>query len=198
MDAVVICAAEFAITLFAVTGRRIRTMPTRKAQAVAGVSASTETDIMTVYPSIAATSLGRLLGVLYEAIPVKICGIKVSHILFCLPTAPLAVLTYFVTKAVGKSYVLTNRSVKVYRMTLGARGNLVDEVALTDIGEVILHQQGGQEFYRASDIVIVDQSGNAVLELPGVTRAEIFRGTILKSTTACVQTESALATIAAR
>ena len=58
-------------------------------QAISGVSAGVENVVMTVYPSIAATGIGRLLGCLYESIPSRICGIKLSNLLFTLPTMHL-------------------------------------------------------------------------------------------------------------
>ena len=52
-------------------------------QAISGVSTG-QNEIMTVYPSICAGGLGRLLGKLYECIPVRIpfLGPKISNLLF--------------------------------------------------------------------------------------------------------------------
>src|SRR5690242_16066773 len=85
--------------------------------AIAGVSAS-KALIMTVYPSIAATALGKLLGRWYELIPTRVGGIKLSHLLFPLPTSPFAILIYGYLKVFGEIYSLTNRSVQI-RTSLG-------------------------------------------------------------------------------
>jgi hypothetical protein len=162
-------------------------MSVRNVQAISGVSAGLENVVMTVYPSIAATGRGRLLGRVYEAIPVRICGIKLSNLLFTLPTSPLALGLYAETKVFGNRYVLTNRRVTVLM-----------EVALPAIEEIEVEQLDGQQFFHAADLVLLDSRGSVLGRLEAVPRAEIFRQTILEARDALTQTEAALATISAR
>ena len=167
---------------------------TKKPPAIAGVS-SAKQHIMTVYPSIAATGLGKLLGRLYESIPARLGGIKISHLLFPLPTAIIAIQVFFHLKLFGEVYALTNRSVQT-RRSLGNRP--IREVALNDIEQVVIRQEPGQEFYPAADIYLLNKAGDTLMALPGVLRADVFRQSILEARDAHRQVESSLSTIRAR
>lgn len=167
----------------------------QKPQAISGVSASKEAVVMTVYPSIAATGPGKMLGGLYESIPTTCCGIKLSHLLFTLPTVPLAAGLYFFLKLFGKVYVLTNRSVQL-RSSLG--NNLVKEVSLAEIDTVVIGRDPRQLFYKAGDLSLRDKAGKELLELAGVPYPDVFRQTILESVLARRQVASSMSRIAAR
>jgi hypothetical protein len=167
---------------------------TQRPPAIAGVSTG-PAFIMTVYPSIAATGIGKILGRLYGSIPVRIGGIKLSHLLFCLPTAGFAAVGYFLMKLSGEVYALTTRSVQL-RKSLGNR--LIREVPLSSIDQVVIRQEPGQEFYPAADIYLLNKAGQTIMTLPGVPRAEVFRQTILEARSAQDQVAAALATISAR
>jgi len=170
-------------------------MPIRNVQAISGVSAGVENDMMTVYPSIAATGVGRMLGRLYDCIPIRINGVKLSNLLFPLPTAPLTLLLYIGGKLAGPRIVLTNRRVTVCS-SLGER--LLFGVALPEIDEIDVEQRDGQAFFRAADLVLYDAGGSVLGRLEGVPHAEIFRQTILEARDAQMSTADALATIEAR
>ena len=170
-------------------------MSMARTQAISGVSAGVENVVMTVYPSIASTGWGRWLGRLYISIPSEINGIKLSYLLFPLPSIPLALLLYVQLKVVGSRYILTNRAVTI-RAAIGER-QLAD-IALPAIDRIEVRQYAGQEFYRAADLVFFDSGGSVLGRLAGVPQAEIFRQTILEARDALTQTEAALATIAAR
>lgn len=170
-------------------------MATTKSQAISGVSAETENVVMSVWPSIAATGLGRLMGQLYESIPLKISGIKLSYLLFALPTVPWALLLYFHTKLFRNNYVLTNRSVQKWTV-LG--GRLVSQVSLADIGEIELDELPGQFFYNAADLVLIGNDGKPAMTLESVPCPDVFRETVLKARDARLQVAASLATIAAR
>jgi hypothetical protein len=170
-------------------------MSTTAIQPISGVSADTENVSMIVYPSMAATGLGRALGNLYESIPLKINGIKLSHLLFPLPTSPGALKIYFYMKIFGNRYVLTNRSVQIWK----ALGNqMVSEVPLADVAEITLHQSSGQVFFKASDLSLLGADGKLLLQLDGIPNAEVFRETLLKARDARRQVQASLETIAAR
>jgi len=162
---------------------------------ISGVSADRETLIMTTYPSIASTGFGQLLGRLYDSMPVKIFNIKLSHWLFPLPTAPLAILGYLQLKVFGKRYSLTNRSVQVWK-SLGNR--MIEQVALSDIDDVAILSKPGQAWYRAADLQLLNSAGEVLMTLEGVPGAEVFRNSILEARAARIQTDASRATIAAR
>ncbi|MCY2967266.1 MAG: hypothetical protein NT069_27135 [Planctomycetota bacterium] len=168
---------------------------TKRPPAISGVSASSEAEIQTVYPSIAATSIGKLLGSLYGCLPISVGGIKLSHLIFPLPTAPLGVLVFFWQKVCGQVYVLTNRSIR-FRSALGPK--LHQKVPLQDIADVVVDQKAGQDFYPAADLILVGKKGETLAVLAGVPRADVFRQSILEARNARVQTEASLATIKAR
>lgn len=168
---------------------------TAKPSAISGVSANRESILTTVYPSIASTAVGRSLGKIYDSIPLRIMGIKLSHLLFVLPTAPLALAAYFALKLMGKKYVLTNRSVQIW----AAFGNRqLEQVALADIDDVVIDQQPGQQFYPAADLYLVNKAGAAILVLEGVSRAEVLRQNLIEARNAQRSVAASLATINAR
>ncbi|MAG94574.1 MAG: hypothetical protein CMJ48_12625 [Planctomycetaceae bacterium] len=151
---------------------------------------------MTVHPSISAGWWGKLLGSLLEAFPTKFCGIKLSHALFwLLPGVPIGLAAYFWGKVFGERYRLTNRSLQVVS---SLKGRLIEQISLGDIDEILVQQAPGQIFYKAADIVLVDAKGAPIVMLPGISRAEVFRQTILEARDARREVEASLATIQAR
>lgn len=151
---------------------------------------------MTVYPSIAAYGLGRALGTMYDCIPLRIMGVKLSNLLFVLPTAPLAAALYFLQKITGQKYVLTNRSFQIW-YALGSRK--VTQVALTDITDVVVRELPGQQFYKAGDLVLIGGKGNdEIMTLAGVPYPHIFRQTILEARDSRQQVTKSLEAIKAR
>ena len=164
-------------------------------QAISGVSAQAENVIMMVYPSIAAGGLGRLLGMVCDSIPIKLGSVTLSHLLFGLPVGLAAAPLYFLQKAFGSRYVLTNRAIQSWA-AIGERMN--GQALLTDIARVDVERLSGQEFYHAGDLIIRDAAGNVVLRLDGVVRPNVFRRTILEARDARLQTEASLATIQKR
>ncbi len=171
------------------------TMTAPRPNPISGVCTTQETPLMTVYPSIACMALGRGLGRLYECLPLKITGIKLSHWLFPLPTSPGAIKLYFFLKLFGERYTLTNRSVQIWK-SLGSR--MLKQVPLADIADVAIAQDPGQVFYRAADLQLLNAAGEIVLKLEGVPNPEEFRDTILEARDARRQTDAARATIEAR
>ncbi|MDA1161949.1 MAG: hypothetical protein O3B13_02490 [Planctomycetota bacterium] len=163
--------------------------------AITGVHASGESEIRSKYPSIAASGLGRLLGSLYETIPFRIWGIKLSYLIFVLPTAPLGVLLYVVAKLTGERYVLTNRSIQRWAV-IGAKQ--FQSLALTDVADIEYVQQPGQEYFHAGDLILLNSKGDPLMKVSGVKDADIFRQIIEKVRDARVGTELSLEAIAAR
>ncbi len=166
-----------------------------KSQAVAGVSANQEVLIETVYPSIAGSWIGQVIGNLCESIPLRIGGIPLSYFLFGPLVAPFAFLGYVQYKLSGEKYQLTNRSVQ-RRSALGGRLN--QQIALQEIAEIAIDVLPGQEFYHAGNLLLLNAKGEEVMTLEGVVRPERFRQIILETREARVRSDDALATIDAR
>jgi hypothetical protein len=164
-------------------------------QAVSGVSAGVENEIETSYPSIAASTLGKILGRLMNLFPGRICGIRISHILLAPIVIPLALVGYVKYKFVDPKYVLTNRSIQV-------RGNLTNnlwqQVALADIDNIAIIIAPGQEFYHAGNLELVDARGETLLVLDGVPYPQRLRQIILDARDARLQNDAALKAIEAR
>jgi hypothetical protein len=152
-----------------------------------------ERHITTIYPSVAATGIGKLLGSLSNSM--KVGNVTVSAILLAPLVAPVALTIYLLQKVGGHRYELTDRAVKKWA-ALAER--LDGEAALADIARIEVDQRGGQAFYHAADLRFLNAAGDAILVLEGVPRADVFRRLILEARDARGYTEAALATIAAR
>ncbi len=171
-------------------------MVNEKTQAIAGVSPGAEQILMVKYPSIACRWIGRILGRMCESVPQpKINGIKPSYLLFGPLAAPFALLGYIELKTKGNRYVLTNRSVQIWK-ALGSR--MISQVTLADIEWVDVVQHPGQAFYKAADLNLRDASGKTIMRIESVVRAEVFKQNILEARDARREVESSLTTIQAR
>lgn len=142
---------------------------------ISGVSPTSEAVIATVYPSMSSTWLGEKLGELYESIPTKFWGMKISNLIFCPVLIPVSLLLYFYLKILGVRYTLTNRGVQTWK-SLG--NQKVSEVALSDIAEVKVFQASGHVFYEAGDLYLVGKGGEHLAILKGIPYPQIFKGTI--------------------
>ncbi|MCP4513406.1 MAG: PH domain-containing protein [Fuerstiella sp.] len=164
-------------------------------QAISGVSPSSEAVVMMEYPSLASTGIGRLLGWLYELVPIRPFGLmKVSYV-FALLTMPLGLPLYFLQKVFGQRYVLTNRNVQVWT---ARKTRMVSSVALADVVDVELKQWPGQVFYNASDIRLKSASGETKLTLKGVKDAGAFKNAIACAVDSRRMVQESMAQIAAR
>lgn len=169
-------------------------MLTQKVQAISGVSPGFESIVEEMYPSIACTAAGEFLNRLYECIPVKIWGVKISYI-FALITAPIGVLIYLGLKVVGSRYTVTNRSVN--RVTaLGIR--LLEAVPLTQIAGVSIDPDSRQTFYRTGDVRLTNANGDTLMLMRGIPYPERFQQVILETRDARSQVAASLARIQAR
>lgn len=164
-------------------------------QAISGVSAGRETVMEDVFPSIAASGLGRFLGQLMDCIPVSINGIRVSQVLFAPLVAPLALVGYLQFKVTNSVYILTNRSIQI-RKALSR--NLVQSVALSDIADIAVQVAAGQQFYQAGDLQLLSAKGDVLMTLAGIPRPERFRHVILDAREARMRSDHSLEVIGAR
>lgn len=164
-------------------------------QPIAGVSPNQERVLEAVCPSVAATGIGQTLGGLFDSIDVKINGVKLSYLLFCLPLAPIALTVYLLQKVFGNQYVLTNRSIEI-RKLIGRI--LLEKVSLNDIDTINVVPRGGQAFYRAADLDLINARGEILMRLAGVPWPERFRKVILETREARRRSDESLARIDAR
>ena len=163
-------------------------MSNLKSQAIAGVSAGSENQLMTKWPSIAALGLGRFLGQLMASVPIRF--------LLALPVgAPVGVLLYFVQKVTGERFTITNKSVQ--RWT-GLGGRMIQRIELSDIANIEVRQQSGQAFYNASDLLLLNAKGDVAMRLEGLPHADIFRENITKARESFLRVQESLNTIKAR
>jgi hypothetical protein len=174
-----------------------------KPQAILGVSVGTEAEIMTAYPTLAATGLGRTIGSLCDAVPLKTHGIPWWRLLIAVPLAlvvvpialPVALVLYFVTKIAGQRFVLTNRNLQLRQM-IGVRLNA--QAPLSDIKSIEIRESPGQAFYKAADLLVQGADGKTLVRLEGVQRPAVFRQTILEARDARQQVAESLKAIQSR
>ena len=166
-------------------------------QAITGVSAGTEAEVMVKFPSVSSQAPGRLIGKLLECCPVRIplLGVKISHIVFGPLCAPMGAIGYFVTKVFGEKYVLTNHAIRKWKF-IGSR--MLSQVDLADIADIAIFQQSGQEFFKAADLHLLNANGDVLMRIEGIPRAEVFRDNILTTRDSRLETQSSLATIESR
>ena len=163
-------------------------MSNLKSQAIAGVAAGTETQLMTKWPSIAAMGIGRFVGQLMASVPVRL--------FLALPVlAPLGALLYLVQKVIGERFTITNKSVQRWS---GLGGRMIQRIELADIVSMEVRQQSGQEFFRASDLVLLNAKGDVAMRLEGLPHAEIFLDNITKARDSAIRVKESLDVIKAR
>ena len=168
--------------------------PSKKQQAISGVSPEFESVVEEMYPSIAATGIGACLNNLYECINLRIWGVKVSHV-FALMTAPLGAFIYLLMKVSGSRYVVTNRSVKRVA-SLGCR--LYESIPLSQIVGVTIDRDSRQTFYRTNDICLSNAAGETLLLMRGIPYAERFQQVIVEMRDARSQVAASLLQIQSR
>lgn len=149
-------------------------------QAIAGVAPPElgEVTMMTVWPSMAALPIGRMIG--------RLCGISAGlgsvltlGNLFALLLIPLAMPLFFRNLAPWncRRYRITNRRVLV-EQGLHARVERSLELDNFDTVEVVVLP--GQQWYPAGDLIF-RRGSLETMRLPGVLRPEPFRQTCLKA-----------------
>jgi hypothetical protein len=169
-------------------------MLTKKVQAISGVSPGYESIVEEMYPSIACTGPGEFLNRLYECVPIKIWGVKVSYI-FALLTAPIGIVIYLALKVVGSRYTITNRAVSRVS-SLGIR--TYESVPLAQIADVSVDPDSRQTFYRTGDIRLSNASGDTLMLMRGIPYPDRLVQVILETRDARTQVAASLARIQAR
>ena len=147
-------------------------------QPISGVvpPATAEATVMTVWPSVASTTLGRSLGRLYR-IREGFGPVSVGR-LALLASIPIGLMLYLSMRlpwAIMR-YRLTNRRVMIER---GINPKVEQYVDLDRFDAIDLVVSPGQEWYAAGDLVF-RRGPIETLRLSGVSRPESFRQTCLK------------------
>ncbi|MDO7678389.1 MAG: PH domain-containing protein [Pirellulales bacterium] len=147
-------------------------------QPIAGVSPpdSLEVTIMTVWPSVAATSVGRWLGRLYS-IRFGIGPFSLGR-LALVPSIPLVLPLYLSMRLPWaiQRYRLTNRRVII---ECGINPRVEQFVDLNRFDAIDIDVRLGQAWYPAGDLVF-RRGAIETLRLAGVRRPESFRQVCLK------------------
>lgn len=136
-----------------------------------------EATIMTVWPSVASTGLGRTLGRLYRIRegfgPVSIGRLSL------LATIPIGLVLYLSLRLPWaiKRYRLTNRRVVI---EVGINPRVVQYVALDNFDTIGVDVSPGQEWFAAGDLIF-RRGQIETLRLAGVSRPESFRRACLSA-----------------
>ena len=148
-------------------------------QPIAGVTPAEtrEVTIMTVYPSMADSSLGRVIG--------RLCansiGVRFFTLgkLFALAVIPIALALFFLRLAPGvlTRYRLTNRRVIVQKGLAAVDERWVD---LDRFDAIEIEVLPGQEWFHAGDLIF-RQGQIETFRLCGVLRPDTFRHTCLSA-----------------
>jgi hypothetical protein len=162
-------------------------------QAIAGVVASRSEEVttMVVWPTIAATALGRLFGRLY-AIQTGFWIFTVGRLFMGL-TLPFGLLLFFwlLAPGIARRYRLTNRRVIIEKgPTLGDVASILwrkgpawkveQYVDLDRFDKIEIEVRPGQAWYPAGNLIF-KLGPIETLQLSGVGYPDVFRVTCLKS-----------------
>ncbi|MCA8998508.1 MAG: PH domain-containing protein [Planctomycetaceae bacterium] len=167
------------------------------AQPIAGVSTSRESELEAVYPSVAATLLGSIVGGFLgaaSAVPLLPLRLLVMVVVGA-AMAPLGLLAYGLQKVFGNVYAVTNRSVQVRKSLTKTQ---VQQVALSEIENIRIQTSGSYHFFRAGDLVLENAQGNDLLTIPGIPYPERLRQIIFDARDARLLADASLSTIQGR
>lgn len=141
------------------------------------MSSIPETLITTVWPTMAASPAGRLVG--------RLCASQLGYGFFtlgkllALATIPLSLIAYFwrFMPVLCRRYAVTDRRVIVQKGLTAVEERSLG-MAEFDAIEVVVRP--GQEWLAAGDLVF-RRDGQEILRMPGICRPEIVRRACLKT-----------------
>jgi hypothetical protein len=144
--------------------------------------AAAEATIMTVWPSVSSTGLGRALGRLYR-IRAGFGPLSIGR-LALLATVPIGLILYLSLRMPWsiRRYRLTNRRVTIEQ---GINPEVKQFTALDAFDAIDVDVAVGQEWYAAGDLVF-RRGAIETLRLAGVSRPESFRRVCLEARQAYV------------
>lgn len=181
-------------------------MATAIAQPIAGVSANRETEIESVYPSIAGGFLGIVIGTIMGIVSgFPVVGGFLKPVFLAIKLAlyvavgglllPLGLLAYAMHKLLGSYYVVTNRSVQK-RSFIG--GAMSEQLALADFQEIKISDVGGYAFYNAGDVLLQNAQGVTLMTLEAIPYPERLSQILIDARNARLHSDASLANIQAR
>jgi hypothetical protein len=163
-------------------------------QPIAGVapSALKEVTVMSVWPSISAGSLGRVLGRMYDFdAGFRLFGVPITiGRMIALLSIPIVLVLYFNKIVPRIPFVVfgwSNPACRRYRLT--NRRVVVDNpftkleekgISLDRFDSIEVDQLPGQRWYKAGDLIFKNGPVET-FRLAGVSRPETFRHTCLKA-----------------
>ena len=148
-----------------------------------------EATMKTIWPSIGATALGRLVGLMAGFTPPG-DRFRILGRLGAAASIPLALAVYAWTRMPGviRRYRITNRRVLVLA---GLSMRMKSAVDLEGFDSIQIEVRPGHAWLNAGDLVFL-RDGQEVLRLPGVGRPEVFRMACVKAQTALVAVDRVL------
>ena len=162
-------------------------------QAIAGVAPPElgEVTIMTVWPSIAATGLGRFLGRRYEN-RTGLGNILTIGNVWKIASIPVALAIFFAMLLVpgfNRRYRLTNRRMAIEK---GLSPKVDSAVSLDDFDTIDIEYLPGQEWYPCGEMIF--RKGKIeTFRLSAVPRPESFKQVCLKTQRAYTSVKAVLA-----
>jgi hypothetical protein len=154
-------------------------------QPIAGIMPSelSEVTCKVVWPTIAATRLGRVVGQL-AALRIGWGEFFTLGKLLAVATIPLSLLVFAwqLMPVVCRRYTLTNRRIVIRKGLLPADGRWI---SLDDFDAVDVEVLPGQAWFHAGDLVF-RRGGIEVLRLAGVSRPDTLRQVCLTARSALV------------
>lgn len=172
-------------------------MPAATAQAIAGVSPSRESEIEAVYPSVAATFLGQIVGVILgavNAIPIHVVRM-LGMLVVGAALAPIGLLAYTLMKLFGRYYLITNRSIQARNM-IG--GRLLQQVSLSEVADAEIAGGTGYAFHRVGDVILYSAQGDRLMTIAAIPYPDRLRHVILDARNARIRSDESLNVIRGR
>lgn len=130
-----------------------------------------------VWPTIGATSCGRLVGRLC-AIRLGVGRVFTLGNLLALATIPISLVVFFwqLMPGVIRRYGLTNRRIVVFKGLVPTEER---SIGLDEFDTIEIRVLPGQEWLRTGELIFL-RDHKEVFHLPGVPRPEVFRAICLK------------------
>ncbi len=130
-----------------------------------------------VWPTIGATSCGRLVGRLC-AIRLGVGRVFTLGNLLALATIPISLAVFFwqLMPGVIRRYGLTSRRIVVFKGLVRMEER---SIGLDEFDTIEIRLLPGQEWLRTGELVFL-RNGEEVFHLSGVPRPEVFRAICLK------------------
>ena len=148
-----------------------------------------ETTVRTVWPTIAATGVGRLVGRLAD-VKLGLGSFLTLGNLAALATIPisLAVFAWQLMPMICRRYKLTTRQIIIQNGLTAVDG---PAIGLDEFDSIEIELLPGQAWHHAGELLFL-RAGSEVFRLSGVSRPEPFRHLCLETKTAVSSIQNVL------